>query len=427
MTDTISDDVEIGLHTGQTIVHRSRARFRVLVTGRRWGKTTLDKAEAVSEFGTEGLVWYLAPTYDMARELMWEPLTHLVPREWLVKDPNETRMEMETIWGCRFACKSVEHPDRLRGRGPRKIIGDEFQDWKDGHRTWEEVLLPSLLTSNGSALLTGTPKSFNHLYDAYDKGQRKVTGWESWQFKTSEAPHIDQAFLGQMRAEMDPRAYRQEFEASFEALAGRAYYAFDRKHDVGVVELDRAAPACVAFDFNINPATAIIGQGFGQQATIWREVFVTHAGGEATRAAAEAAKAHLDRAGWKGAVRIYGDPAGKAAKTTGPSDHAILRQVFPLATWCISPHAPHVRDRVAAVNARCETMDGHRHMRVDPSCIHLIADYEQVIFEDNGDLDKKSNPMLTHVSDASGYWIHKEWPVKHVEQAVGRARIERIM
>jgi len=130
MTDTISDDVEIGLHTGQTIVHRSRARFRVLVTGRRWGKTTLDKAEAVSEFGTEGLVWYLAPTYDMARELMWEPLTHLVPREWLVKDPNETRMEMETIWGCRFACKSVEHPDRLRGRGPERLSGMNFRTGK---------------------------------------------------------------------------------------------------------------------------------------------------------------------------------------------------------------------------------------------------------------------------------------------------------
>jgi len=72
-------------------------------------------------------------------------------------------------------------------------------------------------------------------------------------------------------------------------------------------------------------------------------------------------------------------------------------------------------------------MDGNRHFRADPSCIHLIADLEQVIFEDNGDLDKKSNPMLTHVSDALGYWIHKEWPVKHVEQAVGRARIERIM
>jgi hypothetical protein len=33
--------------------------------------------------------------------------------------------------------------------------------------------------------------------------------------------------------------------------------------------------------------------------------------------------------------------------------------------------------------------------------------------------------MLTHSSDALGYWVHKEWPVKHVTRAVGRAHIER--
>jgi hypothetical protein len=36
--------------------------------------------------------------------------------------------------------------------------------------------------------------------------------------------------------------------------------------------------------------------------------------------------------------------------------------------------------------------------------VHLIADMEQVIFKDNGDLDK-GNPALTHVSDALGYWV----------------------
>src|SRR4051812_37451750 len=97
--------VTLALHAGQRAVYQSPARFRVLVTGRRWGKTTLDKAEAMSEFGTPGLVWYLAPTYDMARELVWDALRVMVPRSWLAKDPNETRMEMETIWGCRFGCK----------------------------------------------------------------------------------------------------------------------------------------------------------------------------------------------------------------------------------------------------------------------------------------------------------------------------------
>jgi hypothetical protein len=75
--------VALKLHKGQATVSKSTAQFRVCVTGRRWGKTTLDKAEAMVEFGTPGLVWFLAPTYDMARDLMWEPIRALTPRAWL--------------------------------------------------------------------------------------------------------------------------------------------------------------------------------------------------------------------------------------------------------------------------------------------------------------------------------------------------------
>jgi hypothetical protein len=134
----------------------------------------------------------------------------------------------------------------------------------------------------------------------------------------------------------------------------------------------------------------------------------------------------LAEVNWDGPMRIYGDPAGTSAKTTGPSDHAVLREVFPTATWCIPRSHPHVKDRVAAVNARCETMDGARHLRIDPTCVHLIADMEQVIFKDNGDLDKQ-NPALTHVSDALGYWIHQEFPLVEPTVTFGRVRLEQFL
>ena len=88
----------------------------------------------------------------------------------------------------------------------------------------------------------------------------------------------------------------------------------------------------------------------------------------------------------------------------------MIRELFPTASWRVPKANPHVRDRIAAVNSRCQTSDGARHLTVDPSCVRLIADLEQVIFADNGELDKKSNPMLTHISDAFGYWVHREWP-----------------
>jgi hypothetical protein len=80
-----------------------------------------------------------------------------------------------------------------------------------------------------------------------------------------------------------------------------------------------------------------------------------------------------------------------------------------------------VRDRVAAVNARCETMDGRHHFTLDPSCKRLQSDLEQVTFADNGDLDKKTNPLLTHISDALGYWVERDFPL-YRREVIGLAR-----
>lgn len=407
--------VELDLHWGQTAIydHRADVRFRVAVTGRRWGKTVLQKAEIYSELGTPGLVWYVAPTLDMARDYIWKPLRASVPLVWLQRAPNETRMELQTVWGCEFVCKSAEEPDKLRGRGVRRLYCDEFQDWKNAREAWEEALLPTLLDNDGRALITGTPKSFNFLYELFVRGQGASSDWRSWQYRTCDAPHIDKRLLAEFQATMDPRSYRQEFEASFETIAGRAYYAFNRVKHVAPVQLERAVPVAVSFDFNVEPATATLGQRVGDEIRVWREVWTAHAGGEATRASARAARALLQQAGWTGAVELYGDAAGSARKTTGPSDHAVIREVFPGAAWRIKGRSPHVRDRISAVNGRLETMDGRTHCVIDPTCVHLIADLEQVTFAGNGDLDK-SNPMLTHISDAFGYWVEASFPARQV-------------
>jgi hypothetical protein len=352
----IIEPVRLKLHAGQSIVRRSPAQFRVCVTGRRWGKTTLDKAEAMVEFGTPGLVWFLAPTYDMARDLMWEPIRALTPRSWLSREPNETRMELDTLWGCRFACKSVEHPDRLRGRGPRKIIGDEFQDWKDGQRTWEEVLLPSLLTTNGRALLTGTPKSFNHLHAPTTRGSGACRAGPRGSSARSTRRISKRRRCRRSSRRCGPRwtsgpTGRSSRRASKRSPAAPTTRFSARRTRRRRCSSSGALPVACPFDFNINPATAVIGQGRGLDAWVWREVYLSHAGGEATRAAAMRVKQLLAEVGWDGPMRIYGDPAGTSAKTTGPSDHAVLREVFPTATWCIPRSHPHVKDRVAAVNA----------------------------------------------------------------------------
>ena len=419
---TPTDAVRLALHPGQQQVWRDASRFRVVVAGRRWGKTQLARTFLYAQALRHGAgrYWYVAPTRDDAKDIMWADLKAACDPTWITGTDaiSETDLSITLRTGALVRLLSAEKGDGLRGRPLKALVLDEYADMDAA--LFGEILRPSLADYKAPALFIGTPKSYNHFYDLFRRGTDPAFAgqWASFQFKSLDNPFLDPAEIAEARRTTDPRTFRQEWEASFEALAGRVYYAFHRDVHVQPVALDAAAPVAIAFDFNVDPATATIGQRFGEQVRVWREVFVTHAGGEATRAAARAVRGLLDGANWRGQVCIYGDPAGKAQKTTGPADHAVLRETFPLATWRIRNAAPHVRDRIAAVNGRCESADGGRHCLIDPSCVHLIADLEQVTFDEHGAIRKDGGTLLTHISDAFGYWVEREFPSKPVITAV---------
>ena len=65
------------------------------------------------------------------------------------------------------------------------------------------------------------------------------------------------------------------------------------------------------------------------------------------------------------------------------------------------------------MNTRCRSGDGVMHLMVDPSaCPNLVRDFEGVRLLDggSGEIDKKADPKLTHMTDALGYYIVREFP-----------------
>lgn len=407
------------LHPTQSQVFRDRSRFRTLVAGRRWGKTWLAAAElarGVQEAGQGNWrFWYIAPTYREARDIFWNDIKRtFYELRWIRGVPNESRLEIELITGAQIALKGADKPNALRGRGVKGAVLDEFATMKA--ETWVEAIRPALADQKGWAVFIGTPQAFNHLHDVYERGRSGEPDWASWQFKTLDGAvepwgPMALAEIEAARRDMDERSFRQEFEASFESIGGRIYYAFDRALNTGSVTLPKEVTACVSFDFNVDPATAVVGWRDGDYPRVYREVFLKDRGGEATVAVARKVKEILRDANHAGGLRLYGDATGRGAKTTGPSDHAVLRAEFPGAQWSLPSKAqPHPKDRYAAVNGRCCSAAGQRRLLVDASCSHLIADLEQVIYNDDGVEDQSGNRMLTHLSAALGYWLVKDFP-----------------
>lgn len=409
---------ELTMHAGQKTVFQTKRRFKVVVAGRRWGKTQLSKISIVRRCGKpKQLIWYVAPTYRMARGILWDELLDAIPKAWVAR-VNETLMVIRLHNGTRIELKGADKPDTLRGVGLHHLIIDEAQDIKED--TWIKVLRPTLASTQGDALIIGTPKSFNWLYEHWLLGQREdvytdKTGkrrrnvWKSWQFPTITSPFIPDEEVEAARADMDEKSFRQEFEASFETMAGRVYHAFDRNVHLGDLSFNPRLDIWVGMDFNIDPMSAVImqPQDNGEVHIIDEIILPSSNTDEMAQELARRYHRQLKR------MVLYPDPAGtQRGHARGESDIDILRDAGFKRIKFKRKHPP-VADRVNAVNRMLRAADGSVKMRVDRKCRHTIAALEQTIYKEGSrDIDKSGG--LEHPADGLGYCIDWEYPIRKI-------------
>ena len=141
----------ISLRPPQGEVFNSSKRFRVLVAGRRFGKSYLSVVELLRGATTRAgeTFFYCAPTYRMAKDIVWKIFKELVPLAW-IKSKNESDLKLELVNGSTIELKGTENATALRGRSLSGVVLDEaaFMD-KD---VWFEVIRPALADKRGWAL-----------------------------------------------------------------------------------------------------------------------------------------------------------------------------------------------------------------------------------------------------------------------------------
>jgi len=123
----------------------------------------------------------------------------------------------------------------------------------------------------------------------------------------------------------------------------------------------------------------------------------------------------------QGRVRCYGDATGGArgtAKVEGSDWELIEKELKPTfkdrLSINIKKHNPKERARINAVNSRLMSANGTVRMMVDGyKAPNVVKDLEGVVLLEggSGEIDKKKTPLLTHISDAVGYYIEYEFPI----------------
>ena len=390
--------MKITLTKAQHQVSRSKARFRVLISGRRFGKTHLAITEMM-KYAAKPLqnIWYVAPTFKMAKEICWSNLKTMLHAFNWIEEINETNLTIKVKKSNSIIClKSADQPDALRGSGINFLILDEFADIDK--RTWFEVLRASIADTLGDVLMCGTPRGFgNWSYEMYLKGKDDKE-WESFQYTTLQGGMVSKQELEQAKLDLDVRTFRQEFEGTFENYAGSVYYNFHPVESVIERKIDWSKPLHLGMDFNVDPMSAAVAQIEKDKVYFVDEIVIYSSNTD------EMCQEIRDRYGTKIPIFVYPDPASKQRKTSagGRTDLSILQNAgFKVK---VKHKHPAIRDRVNAVNSRLKDSKGDRHIFISNYCKTLIKGLQRQIYKENTNIPDKEEGF-DHMNDALGYLI----------------------
>ena len=353
----------------------------------------------------------------------------------------EARTQRPTMWvdvgdmEAQIRVRSTFKPQTIRGGEYGWWWGDEVRDALPlGLKTAFDRLRCTKVPQVEYRLTT-TTNGFDYVYERHRKNAVLVESWEDkrsgkpcrvWrvfdddgdrllvQVPTDVNKHVPLDYARRISSNHDELMAQQERDAEFIVMGNRVYYSFNRDWHVAPVKYDPNGEVIVTLDFNTHPCVAVVVQEIAGKTCVIAEITIP--GGAGTPAVIS----EFQRL-FPGVVpTIYGDPAGRHGDTRGnASDYQLWQMAIPECRFRVMMADPGYANRSNAMNARLRS-DGKNHMQIDPSCLGLIADLEQVVYLENTRSIDKRNKAITHLSDALGYYVVVKYPC---ERGLDRKRL----
>jgi phage terminase large subunit len=429
----------------QLAFHRSRALFKGFSGPVGSGKSRALCYEALKlSYENRGCVGVIgAPTYPMLRDSTLKAFRELLEENEVPYRFHKSKNTLNILESdSQILFRSLDNFERIRGLNLAWFGIDELTYCKPESWLRLEARLRDPKAKHRCGFASWTPKGFDWVYDRFIGPDRKPN-YEV--FRASQNVALPQEYYASLETSYSERFYRQEALGEYLAVfGGQAYYAFRRPEHVMAVTYKPEHSIWWALDFNVNAMCSVIGQTINGNVRVLEELV----GSSNTLAACEE---FLERSKpwWAPPapdglpeddedveeflrrlkpsplkLYIYGDASGAAHKTSSSrTDWQIVKDFFGRHTdkfqMCLkvpSSNGP-VKDRVNCVNAMLRNYAGERRLFLSPNCRELAKDFEQVAWKasPNGNPISelnKSDPMRTHLTDALGYYIVREFPMR---------------
>lgn len=382
------------------------ARFKVVCSGRRFGKTFLSLRQLCYYARIPNReIFYVTTSYRAAKMILWKPLKRKLQDLRWVKKINETELSITLVNDTTISLKGSEDPDKLRGVSLSYLVIDEAASCRL-EELWRTVLRPALADQKGDALFIGTPAGVNNaFYDLFQFARDPLNAdWSAYQYTTVEGGFVSPEEIAAAQRDMTEKQFRQEFLASFETTAERVAWSWDRQHNIVKDYQPQLKEILIGMDFNVNPCTAAIAERVGDTLTVFDEISIYSSN---TDEIADEIQSRYP----KSKITVFPDPAGSQRKTSanGQTDHKILAN---RGFRVLAPHRHDpVKDRINATNARFCNSLGERRLFVTANCKNTIESLDKHSFKAGTTVPDKDTGY-DHMFDALSYMVAYLFPIK---------------
>jgi hypothetical protein len=312
-----------------------------------------------------GIYFAGAPTHSQVKKIYWKDLKALVPDWFKSKQPSETELIIYLKNGSEIHLIGFDKPARFEGIPWTGGGIDEIADVKSD--AWDANISPALDTEGLDTWcwLLGVPDGLNHYYDL---AQYAKSGDPEWGIYTWHSADILSAKkIEAAKRRLDPRTFRQEYEASFETATGRIYDDYTQENHTRR-EFDNTRAIHWTHDFNYVPMSSVIIQDVEGKDYCVDEISLESA------SARNVALEFIDR--YKEykqlPIFLYGDPSGKAGEKHGllsnyvELERLLLQHGFQNVTRRVLRSERSIRDSQASLRSRIYNTHGERRLFVNP-------------------------------------------------------------
>lgn len=165
---------------------------------------------------------YVGPTFTQSKRIAWQYLKDYSAPFW-AKPPSESELKINMQGDVTIYCLGADNADSLRGFYLDGFVGDEYAMWKPS--VFTQVIRPALSDRGGWGVFASTPRGRNLFHKIFKSAQQNPLTWHLTNLPASSSGIIPASELAELRRDMDPEEFAQEYLCSFDSALKGAIYA----------------------------------------------------------------------------------------------------------------------------------------------------------------------------------------------------------